>query len=84
MFNPFKFTNKWNYKSVTQGDRIDIGLFGDWSDKDISARIRVGYCMIFSFGLSWNAKEYQGYVCLFNFQVGIKKARKDKSELLEE
>lgn len=83
MLSIFKYTNKWEQKNRMQSDRIDIGLFGDWSDKDISARIRVGICYIFAFGLTWNEKEYQAYFCLMNFQAGIKRDRKITSELLE-
>jgi len=67
----FKFTNKWEQRNRMNVDRIDIGLFGDWSDKDISARFRVGICYVFGFGLNWSESAYEAYICLFNFQIGI-------------
>lgn len=86
-FNPFKFTNRWEpaRQRTMQGDRIDIGLFGDWSDKDISARIRIGKCILFSFGFQWGTEMIEAYVCLLNFQLGIKYTYpKDEPDVLEE
>ena len=71
---PFKFTNRWEpkYMAVTQADRLDLGLYGDWSDKDISARIRISKCVVFSFGFSWAEEAVEAYVCFMNFQFGLK------------
>jgi len=79
--NMFKFTNKWQQKSLIQGDRIDLGIVGDWSDRDISARLRVGICYLFAFGLTWSVEEYQAYVCVLNFQIGVKYKRTDNENL---
>jgi len=73
--NPFKFINKWKYANRMDKDRIDLGLFADWSDRDISARIRISSLIVFSFGLTWSIKEYQAYICLFNFQISFVKSR---------
>ena len=68
----FKFTNKWNNTKNTQGDRIDLGFFADWSDKDVSIRFRIGTCVLFSFGFDWDDDGFETYICLVNFQAGFK------------
>jgi len=86
-FNPFKFTNKWapKYMNATQPDRIDVGLFGDWSDKDISARLRVGKCVLFSVGFNWSPEIIEAYVCVLNFQIGLKYTYpKEEAVVIEE
>jgi len=75
MINPFKFTNKWQYANRMDKDRVDLGFYADWSDRDISGRFRISSLVVLAFGLTWSMKEYQAYVCLFNFQIGFVKER---------
>jgi hypothetical protein len=81
MKNPFSFLNKWKYANRMERDRIDLGFFADWSDRDIAIRFRVSSIMIFAFGFTWSISKYESYLCFFNYQIQLKKERKIKKEI---
>lgn len=76
----FKFTNQWN--SPRQGDKINLGIVGDWSDCVVEGTFRVGIVNILAFGYDWADTDYEFFFTILNFKFGVKIDKK-KPELLQ-
>lgn len=71
-FKIFKFTNQWNTAQRRQGDKLNLGIVGDWSSAIVEGTFRIGIVNIIAFGYDWADYDYEFYITILNLKLGVK------------